>query len=147
MSVSSTHIAEGRSEALSSRLVGVGAVVVGLASLVVANFVTPGENGGAAEFAGTGTFMLVVAAIVFGLVVPRAQESGRLVRAALILTALSVLGGVAFWSGLGQVTAPAAMLLGYEALSRGASSRAGAWSAIVLSGLLYAAVLTACVVG
>ena len=85
---------------------------------------TAGDNGGPAEFALTGSFTLVVAAIVFGLVVPRAQESGRLVRSALILTALSVLGGVFFFSGLAQITAPAAMLLGYIALDRDGASRA-----------------------
>ena len=147
MSVNTTHITQARSESLDHRIVGAGAVIAGLASLVVANFVTPGDNGGATEFAATGTFMLVVAAIVFGLVVPRARENGRLVGAALILTALSVLGGIAFWSGLGQVTAPAAVLLGYLALDRDGSSRGGAWTAIVLAGLLYAGILTACVVG
>ncbi len=84
---------------------------------------------------------------MFGLVVPRAQESGRLVRSALILTALSVLGGVFFFSGLAQITAPAAMLLGYIALDRDGASRAGAWSAIALSALLYVGTLTVCVIG
>lgn len=147
MSVTSTHITPARADALDHRAVGVAAAVVGLASLVVANFVTPGDQGGPAEFALTGSFTLVVAAIVFGLVVPRAQESGRLVRPALILTALSVLGGLFFFSGLAQITAPAAMLLGYIALDQEGASRAGAWSAIVLSGLLYVGTLTACVVG
>lgn len=147
MSVGTTHITNSRSADLDHRAVGIGAVAVGLASLAVANFVTPGENGGAVEFAVTGGFMLVVAAIVFGLVVPRARENGQLVRTALVLTALSVLGGIAFWSGLGQVTAPAAVLLGYLALEREGSSRGGAWTAIVISGLLYAAILTASVIG
>ena len=147
MSVGTTHVTNSRSTGLDHRAVGTGAVVVGLASLVVANFVTPGDNGGAAEFAVTSGFMLVVAAIVFGLVVPRARENGRLVRTALVLTALSVLGGIAFWSGLGQITAPAAVLLGYLALEREDSSRGGAWAAIILAGLLYAGILTAAVIG
>ena len=147
MSVNTTHITQARSASPDHRMVGAGAAVVGLASLAVANFVTPGDNGGAGEFAVTGSFTLIVAAIVFGLVVPRARENGHLVRAALILTALSALGLAAFWSGLGQVTAPAAVLLGYLALEPDDGSRGGAWAAIVLSGLLYAAILTASVIG
>jgi hypothetical protein len=147
VSISTTHITQDRSEGVDRRAIGLGAVVVGLASLAVANFVTPGDNGGGAEFAGTAGFMLVVAAIVFGLVVPRASESGRLVRAALILTVLSGLGAAVFWSGLAQITAPAAVLLGYLALQRAGTSRPAAWTAIVVSGLLYAATLTACVIG
>ena len=147
MSVTTTNITEARSGSVDHRLVGVGAVAVGLASLVVANFVTPGDNGGPGEFALTGSFTLLVAAIVFGLVIPRAKESGRYVRPALILTALSVLGGLMFFSGLAQITAPAAVLLGYLALEREDAFRAGAWSAIVLSGILYAGTLTACIIG
>lgn len=147
MSVTTTHISQARSDSPDHRVVGVAAAVIGLASLVVANFVTPGDNGGPGEFAATGTFTLVVAAIVFGLVVPRARENGRFVRSALILTALSVLGGVFFFSGLAQITAPAAMLLGYLALEHDGASRGGAWAAIVLSGVLYAGTITACIIG
>jgi hypothetical protein len=147
MSLATTHVTQASSNGVDHRPIGLGAVAVGLASLACANFASAGENGGVAAFAGTSAFMLAVAAIVFGLVVPRARESGRLVRPALILTVLSGLGAVAFWSGLAQIAAPAAVLLGYLALQREDTSRAGSWTAIVLSGLLYAAVLTASVIG
>ena len=147
MSATTTPVDHVRPGSLDHRVIALGAVAAGFASLVVANFVTPGDQGGPGEFAATGSFMLVVAAIVFGLVVPRARESGRLVRPALILTALSVLGGLFFFSGLAQITAPAAILLGYLALDADGASRAGAWTAVVLSGLLYAGTLTACVIG
>jgi hypothetical protein len=147
MSAATTHIDEARPASVDHRVVGVGAAVVGLASLAVANFVTPGENGGAAEFAVLGGAMLAVAGIVFGLVVPRAVQAGTLVRTALILTALSLFGVVMFWTGIGQITAPAAILLGYLALQQGDARRGGALAAIALSGLFYAGVLVASVVG
>jgi hypothetical protein len=148
MSVDTTHITQERSAGIDHRLIGAGAAVAALVSLVFANFVgvTEGDNGGVGEFATTGMLTLALAAIAFGRVVPSAIESGRLVRAALGLTALAVPGVLAFWSGLPQIAAPAAILLAALALQRDGTSRAGAWIAIVVSALAYAAAITACVV-
>lgn len=147
MSAGTTYITQNRIGGLDNHAIGIGAVVIGLASLAVANFVTPGENGGAAEFAFLSAVMVIAAVIVFGRVVPRAVDRGHMVRTALVLTALSALGAAFFWSGLAQVTAPAAVLLGTYALSRDDSSRGGAVTAIALSGLFYVATLVASVVG
>lgn len=149
MSVSTTHVTQEPSAAIDHRLVGAGAAVAALVSLVFANFVgvAEGDNGGVGEFATTGILTLALAAIVLGRVVPSAIESGRLVRAALGLTALAVPGVLAFWSGLPQIAAPAAILLATLALQREGTSRAGAWTAIVLSALAYASAVTACVAG
>lgn len=149
MSVNTTHITHERSAGIDHRVVGAVAAVAALVSLVFANFVgaAEGDNGGVGEFATTGILTLALATIAFGRVVPSAIESGRLVRAALGLTALAVPGVLAFWSGLSQIAAPAAILLATLALQRGGSSRAGAWTAIVLSALAYAAAVTACVAG
>lgn len=147
MSAATTLIDQTEPRSVDHRVVGLGAAAVGLASLAVANFVTPGENGGAAEFAVLGSAMLAVAGIVFGVVVPRAVQNGTAVRTALILTALSLLGVVMFWTGVGQITAPAAILLGYLALQQSAARRGAALAAIALSGLFYVGVLVASVVG
>jgi hypothetical protein len=149
VSVNTTHITHERSAGIDHRVVGAVAAVAALVSLVFANFVgaAEGDNGGVGEFATTGILTLALATIAFGRVVPSAIESGRLVRAALGLTALAVPGVLAFWSGLSQIAAPAAILLATLALQRGGSSRAGAWTAIVLSALAYAAAVTACVAG
>jgi hypothetical protein len=148
VSVNTTHIAQESSARIDHRLVGAGAAVAALVSLLFANFVgvAEGDNGGVGEFATTGMLTLALAAIAFGRVVPSAIESGRLVRAALALTALAVPGVLAFWSGLPQIAAPAAILLATLALQRGGTPRTGAWTAIVLSTLAYAAAVTACVV-
>jgi hypothetical protein len=147
VSAGTTYITQTRVGGIDNHTVGIGAVVIGLASLAVANFVTPGDNGGGAEFATLGAFMVLLAVIMFGRVVPRAVERGHVVRTALILTALSAVGAAFFWAGLAQVTAPAAVLLGTHALSRADTSRRGAVTAIVLSGLFYLATLVASVVG
>jgi hypothetical protein len=144
-----TNITHDRSGGIDHRLAAAGTVVLAIASLVFANFVGTADdaNGGVGEFVTTGALTLAVAAIVFGRVVPRALESGSEVRTALYLTALAVPAVMAFWAGITQIAAPAAILLAYLALKRPGSSRAGAWIAIALSTLAYLAAYTACVAG
>ena len=98
------------------RIVAPLVVVIALGSLAVANFVgTEGEDGGLGPFAITAVVTLAVAALVFGRVVPGARNGARPGRTALILAALATLTLVAFWSGLPQVLAPAAIVLGMSA--------------------------------
>jgi bacteriorhodopsin len=89
-------------------------------------------------------FILVVALIVFGVVVPRAaRRPASAGRVGLTLSILAVITVVAFWSGLPPVLAPGGIVLGYigrEHARRGLVPRAaigvGAL-ALVLDGVAY----------
>jgi hypothetical protein len=114
-------------------------VAIAFGSLAFANF--GGGTNDVGPFLVTGAFVLVVAAIVFGWVVPRAVERGREPRTALVLAALGLIGLPVFWSGLTQVVVPAALLLGYG------SRRPAVVAALALATLAYLAAVLACVVG
>jgi hypothetical protein len=148
--VSATPITQNRPADMDHRVVGLIAAAIALGSLMLANFVgvSVGDDGGAAAFAMTGAFALAVAGIVYGWVIPRTRQRGDYLRTALVLTVLSVLGVVVFWSGLTQVVAPAAMLMGYLELQRGdGASPAGPVAAIGFSALALLAAVAACAVG
>jgi hypothetical protein len=150
VSVTTTHTAQDSPTNVDPRAIGLIAAVLALGSLALANFVgvSDSDNGGAAEFAITGGFALAVAGFVYGWSLPRALRSGNYMRAALVLTVLSVLGVTAFWSGLTQVAAPAAMLLGYRELQRkDGAGAAGPVAAIGFSALALLAAVAACVIG
>ncbi len=69
-------------------------------------------------------FILVVALIVFGGVVPRAlRRPARSGRVGLILSFLAVITVVAFWSGLPPVLALGGIVLGYAGLPAARSRR------------------------
>ena len=99
----------------NERVVGPIVGLIMLGAIAVANFVGEGENGGPAEFAVSAVVALAVAALLFGRVVPNARESARPGRTALVLAILAVVTLVVFWSGLPQVLAPAAIVLGMAA--------------------------------
>jgi hypothetical protein len=84
---------------------------------------------------------LGAAALLFGRIVPRAKE-GSTARTALVLALLSVVLLTAFWSGLPQVVAPAAIVLGLAAPRSGESL-----SAVAIGSLVYAASLVGAVIG
>jgi hypothetical protein len=91
--------------------VGIAAAALTAAVLAVANFVgtEPGEQGGAAEYALTLGFSLVIAIALFGWVIPRSERPGR---AGLVVGLLAALSIAAYWSGLPYVLGPAAVALG-----------------------------------
>ena len=99
----------------NERVVGPIVALIMLGAVAVANFVGEGENGGPAEFAVSAVVALAIAALLFGRVVPNARASARAGRTALVLAVLAVVALVVFWSGLPQVLAPAAIVLGLAA--------------------------------
>jgi hypothetical protein len=105
MASTSTAVASTRRPTTAS----LAAVGVGLAAVVIiaGNYhVRPGENGGTGPGIATGIFCAVVAAVLFGLVVPRVRHADR---SALILGISTVLSLAIFWSGLTPILAAATL--------------------------------------
>lgn len=125
----------------NERLIGPIAAAIAVGAIAVANFLTEGENGGAGPFGVGAVVTLIVAALLFGRVVPRSKD-GSAARVGLLLAALSVLTLVAFWSGLPQILAPAAIVLGLGAPRSGESI-----AAVAIGSVAYAASLVAVFVG
>jgi len=126
----------------SERLIGPIAAAIAVGATAVANlFVSGDESGSATIFAGCAVVTLAVAALLFGRVVPRAKE-GNPARVGLVLAALSVLTLLVFWSGLPQILAPAAIVLGLAAPRSGESI-----AAVAIGSLAYAASLVGAVIG
>lgn len=73
------------------------------------------ENGGFGAFASCALIALVLAAILFGWAVPRWQGSRR---ASIVLGVLSVVSIGAFWAGIPEVVAPAAIVTALAATER-----------------------------
>jgi hypothetical protein len=79
------------------RLAGGLAVLIATAALALANFAGSGDNGGAVPYAISVAACVIVAAVLFGRVLPATANPGR---ASWILAALALLSCVVFWSGL-----------------------------------------------
>ena len=126
----------------NERVVGPLVALIAIGALAVANFVGDGENGGAGPFAVTAVIAVGLAAFLFGRVIPGARESERPGRMALVMAVLAVLTLVVFWSGLPQVLAPAAIVLGLAAPRSGESV-----AATVLGTVAYALSIVGVFVG
>ena len=120
--------------------IGVAAAVLTAIALAAANFVgtEPGESGGGAEYAVTLGFSLLVAAALFGWVIPRTDRPGR---TGLVVALIALLSLAAFWSGLPLVLGPAAGVLGLLGRARGEGGAATA--AVVLGSLATLAAIAA----
>jgi Mg2+/Co2+ transporter CorB len=125
-----------------TRIAGPFAALIALGAIAVANFMGDGENGGAVEFAVSAVVMLAVAVLLFGRVVPKAEQGPKPGRVALVLAVIATLTLVAFWSGLPQIIAPAAIVLGMSA-PRSRESVA----AVTLGTVAYALALVGVFVG
>lgn len=126
------------SRTMDERLTGAVALVVALAGVAYANFAASGDNGGAGPFAVTAVVLLLVAALIYGRVLP---DTASPVKVATWCAAIAVVTLVAFWSGL-------PMLLGIAAVASGArSGSTGGAVAAVVGGLAALAGLVACVLG
>lgn len=77
----------------------------------------------------------VLAAVVFGLVVPWALRSGRAATAGLVLSVLGLLTVTVFWSGAPPIFAAAGIALGYLA-RQAALTRTSIATAAVVVGVL-----------
>lgn len=106
------------------------AAVTGLAVAGIIIFagnyhLAPGENGGLGPAIITGGGCLLLAALLYGAVLPRTGASNR---AAVILGILAVVSLAAFWSGITPVLASAAFAATPHAATRVARIAQGAGS-------------------
>jgi hypothetical protein len=126
----------------NTRLAGSLAVAIAIGAVAVANFAGNGDNGGAGPFAVSAVIVVALGALLFARVVPGAVDRGRPARTALVLAGLSVLTLIAFWSGLPQILAPAAIVLGLAAPRSGEAN-----AAVGIASVAYVAALVGCAIG
>jgi hypothetical protein len=117
------------------RLAGGLALLITAAALAFANFSGTGENGGVGPYAICLGGSAVVAAILFGRVLPGTRN---LSRAGWILAALAIVTCVVFWSGLPFVFGMAAVYSGAR------SERTGP---LLVGALAVVLALVGCVIG
>ena len=117
------------------RLAATLALLIAAAALALANFGGSGDNGGAGVYAVSLGVCAVLAAVLFGRVLPGAAEPAR---AAWILAALALVTCVVFWSGLPFV-------LGMGAVYSG--SRSGRSAPVALGALALVLAFVACAIG
>lgn len=117
------------------RLAGGLAMLLVIVATAFANFAADGENGGAGPYAVAVVVCAIVAAVLFGRVLPAAADPAR---AAWILAALALVTCVVFWSGLPFV-------LGMGAAY--AAARAGRTAPALLGALAIVLALVACLIG
>jgi hypothetical protein len=109
-------------------------VVLAAIVIFVGNYNVPkGENGGASEGLSTAILCAVIAAVLFGLIVPRARSVGR---AALVLGVLTVLSVAVVWSGVTPILAASTLAVARRQPTTVRTTVVMQWLAIV------AAVLT-----
>ena len=117
------------------RLAGGLALLLVIAMTAVANFAGSGDNGGAVPYAVGIGVCAVLAAVLFGRVLPNAADPAR---AGWILAALALVSCVAFWSGLPFV-------FGLGAIYAGA--RAGRTAPALIGALAIVLAMVGCVIG
>lgn len=99
-----------------------------------------GEEQGGRGFLVICAVIAVAAAIVFGLIVPRALRREAVGASALTLAVLGLVTVVAFWSGLTPILAGGGALLGWA--GRDAERGRGmSWAAVVIGALALAGYL------
>lgn len=126
------------SRTLDERLVGAAALLLALAGVAYANFGGSGDNGGAGPFAITAVVLVLVAALVFGRILPATENPAKV---AIWCAAIALVTGLVFWTGL-------PMLLGVAAVAAGTRSHTTAGTVAAVVGALAAiAGLVACIIG
>lgn len=107
---------------------------IALAALVVfaGNYHVPaGENGGTSAGLATGILCLGVAALLFGVVVPRSRNGDRTV---LVLGIVTLLSLVVFWAGLTPILAAATLAVANR--THASTRRTTILSAVVIAAAL-----------
>ena len=111
------------------------ALLLTAVALAFANFGGSGDNGGAGPFVVCVGVAAVLAAVLFGRVLPQAGDPAR---AGWILAGLALVSCAAFWSGLPFV-------LGMGAVYSG--GRAGTTGPVALGALAIVLAFVACLIG
>jgi hypothetical protein len=117
------------------RLAGALAVLITIGAVAVANFAGGGENGGIGPYVVSVGVCAILAAVLFGRVLPTVADPAR---AGWILAALALVSCVVFWSGLPFV-------LGMGAVYSGGRAERG--GPVALGALAIALGVVGCVVG
>lgn len=117
------------------RLAGGLAVLITIVGLAFANFAGSGENGGAGPYAVGVVVSAILAAVLFGRVLPSVADPAR---AGWILAALAFVSCLVFWSGLPFVLGMGAVYCG------GRAERTGP---VVLGALVVVLALVGCLIG
>lgn len=118
-------------------LAPVGLVVAGLIVFAGNYDVRKGDNGGTGPGIVTAIICIVLAAALFGHVVPRARNRNR---TAIILGAIGFVSIVAFWSGVTPVLAAAALAVAPPSAEMPVWTKVAQGAAVVAS--LFALVVT-----
>jgi hypothetical protein len=130
----------------NDRLAGGLTAAIAVAAMAAANFIgVAGEDGGLMPFLVTTAITLLMVALVFGWAIPRYRD-GAAGKAALVLAVLAVVTLIGYWSGIPEVLAPAAIVLGLAG-RRHESGRGLATAAVVLGSVAYLVSLFASVAG
>src|SRR5689334_14688566 len=96
----------------STAVLATAGIALAALTVFVGNYRVPSdENGGTSEGIATGIVCLAVAALLFGLVVPRTRNGERTV---LILGILTLLSLAVFWAGLTPILAAATLAIAYR---------------------------------
>ena len=117
------------------RAAGTLALLITAVALAFANFAGTGENGGVGPYAVCLGVVAILAAVLFGRVLPHAADPAR---AGWILAGLALITCVAFWSGLPFV-------LGMGAVYSG--GRAGKNGPVALGAAAIVLAFVGCVIG
>lgn len=125
-----------RSPSLVGALAPIGLVVAGIVIFAGNYDVRKGDSGGTGPAIATAVICIVLAAALFGYVVPRARNTDR---AALVLGIVGFLSVLAFWSGVTPLFAAAAVAVAPPAAGPKRAAK-------VAQGLAIAAALAALVV-
>ena len=111
-----------------------GGIVLAAIVIIAGNYnVSTGESGGLGEGIATAAICAVVAAVLFGLVVPHVRNHDR---ATLILGALVLLSLAAFWSGVTPILAAATLAVAVPEPSQGRRIAVVRWLSIVATALV-----------
>jgi hypothetical protein len=111
-----------------------GGLVLSAIVIFLGNYnVRPGENGGTSDGIFTGVLCAIVAALLFGVVVPRVR--GRQ-GAAVALGVVTVLSLAVFWAGITPILAAAALAVAGPVSSPGARTTIVRWVVVAATVLV-----------
>jgi hypothetical protein len=121
------------------------AVAAAMAALALRYAIAWPEEDALREFLVVTGIIVVSAAVVFGVVIPRALAAGGSARVALTLSVLGLLLAVVYWAGLPPVLAVGGIVLGRR--SEGTASSAMTRAAVVVGVLALVADVAILVAG